>query len=414
MDTAFEGRDAAASNIRTGAPAFQQKMNTKTFGKNDLESNRNALAEEGTSKTMGQHVLQTEFINKIHNESIAILPLQAWEREAINNLKNGSIKCRNPTQVPASCCPGSFSIGGGVTQDMAHFCSHTDFDLVSELAHEFVERWPTSTNSCDVCQIIELLKEHNEPLTIMGDSMTNQAFDGLMCELLRRNYDVVERNETFIDRGKDYHGWGNINSLTKVQVRSPSWPQGETVHMQMIFIYSVPFLFHEEEEMLNQAGGVLWFNFGLHDGDLGTNMESFFLTIKENATFSLLLFSETTAQHFDTPSGHYKSGFPHRSRNCTRLEWTDAVGFRDRTVRNAAQKAGYEVVSPKGAEASSGKTKLIILPFHNFTAHLYESHPFFQKNEPFGECTHYCTTPFLWVPIWRTFRVAMDTAYPLF
>jgi hypothetical protein len=40
------------------------------------------------------------------------------------------------------------------------------------------------------------------------------------------------------------------------------------------------------------------------------------------------------------------------------------------------------------------------LPFFNLTAQLHYLHP--------SECTHYCSTPYLWMPIWRSLRLAMD------
>jgi hypothetical protein len=61
----------------------------------------------------------------------------------------------------------------------------------------------------------------------------------------------------------------------------------------MFFTYTVPFVIQEDAEEFNNAGGTLWFNFGLHDyGDehelpaFQKKMTSFFSTIRENATFS--------------------------------------------------------------------------------------------------------------------------------
>ena len=247
--------------------------------------------------------------------------------------------------------------------------------------------------------------------------MTMQTYDGFLCEMMRRQYILVERNETI--RSRFNRGWGNIKSNETITVRSPNWPLNEVVHIQMIFIYSVPFDTFEETEEINQDGGILWFNFGLHDfqhnwPEFETLMTSFFTTLQENATYSLLLFRETTAQHFDIPDGMY-SYHGHRSQKCTSLEWTDTVWRRDRTVLAAARAAGYNIVSPNNV--SLGKHHMVSLPYHNFTAQLHDSHPSFEDseslfhNESQGECTHYCSSPLLWVPLWRTLRIAVDTAY---
>jgi hypothetical protein len=107
----------------------------------------------------------------------------------------------------------------------------------------------------------------------------------------------------------------------------------------MFFTYTVPFVIQEDAEEFNNAGGTLWFNFGLHDyGDehelpaFQKKMTSFFSTIREHATFSRIFFRETSAQHFDIPGGTHQSEH-HRGPSCTALEWTQYVGNRDRAVR---------------------------------------------------------------------------------
>ena len=342
----------------------------------------------------------------IHHESLAILPLLPWEEEAIRNLRNGSMHCDNPAGVPDSCCPGSFSRGGGIETSIRHECDHADYELVEELAMQFFHSWPAQDDSCDVCRILDVLKTTNLPLTVLGDSLTMQAFDGLICELARRSY-IVEKK--YIEREQSDRGWGNIKGNTFLYIRSPSWRQDEVVTMQFFFVYSVPLVeIPGQAEEFNNAGGVLWFNVGLHDHEM-TQLKSFFATIKANATFSLVLFRETTAQHFDLPGGMY-SYDDHNSNNCTPLEWTKEVGYRDRVVRDAALEAGYEVSSPTNASLG----KLVMLSYHNFTVPLHNIHPTNHgafNNDTYGECTHYCSTPFLWMPLWRTIRISMDTAF---
>ena len=126
-----------------------------------------------------------------------------------------------------------------------------------------------------------------------------------------------------------------------------------------------------------------------------------------DSNFSLVLFRETSAQHFDIANGMYKIGISVRSKKCTALEWTDMVGIRDRTVETAARHAGYDIVTMVNATLRKGT--MTMLPFHNFTAALHGSHPY--DEEIGGECTHFCTTPLLWIPLWRTLRIAMDTAF---
>jgi hypothetical protein len=51
------------------------------------------------------------------------------------------------------------------------------------------------------------------------------------------------------------------------------------------------------------------------------------------------------------------------------IEWTNDVGRRNKAVVAAALEAGYEMISPREATFGNAQ-KLVILPYHNFTAKL--------------------------------------------
>ena len=342
--------------------------------------------------------------NDEHNRNLAVLPLQPWEHEAIENLRNGSLECNHPVGVAGTCCPGSFSKGGVVTNALRLHCVQVDYEYVERQSLQFLNTW--ATDSCDVCRVLEILRQQNLPLVILGDSMTLQAFDGLLCELQRRNYQVMSN----VTKTKNFNqGWGKVKAKAVVTIQSTNWPEASVVYIKMFFIYSVPFILAQEANEINKAGGILWFNFGLHDknGKFLFNMQTFLTSLKMDSNFSLVLFRETSAQHYNIANGMYKIGISLRSKKCTPLEWTDMVGIRDRRVEMAARHAGYDIVPMTNATLRKGT--MTMLPFHNFTAALHGSHPYDEKIG--GECTHYCTTPFLWMPLWRTLRIAMDTAF---
>lgn len=287
-------------------------------------------------------------------------------------------------------------------------CAHAGYDQVAMFAQQFLDTWnsrTTTTSSrerCDVCRILKVLRRSNQTLTVLGDSIMSQAFDGLVCELRRRAY-LVEKKDT-VRTHPELIGFGNIKSNSTVLVRSPHWPPREVVRMQMFFVCSVPL------EIPQEAEEILWMNFGVHDDEdipwLQSRMKAFFSTIKANATFSRVFFRETSAQHFDIAGGTY-SHEKHRSTKCTPLEWSNQVGTRDAATKVAAREAGYDIVSPTD---SSDESKLVMLPFHNFTAQLHGNHPY-DPSRAIGECTHFCSTPLLWMPLWRTLRIALDTAF---
>jgi hypothetical protein len=157
---------------------------------------------------------------------------------------------------------------------------------------------------------------------------------------------------------------------------------------------------------------VVMLNFGLHWNwpdrpDYETSMTALFNTTKAG-NISLLAFQEVSAQHFNATAGEWAS----TSNTCVSLPTenrtlmsSDRFQWRQHVLHASAVQAGYKVVvatdvslprpKPKG-----GDDELVILPFYNFTVPLFDLHP--------NECTHYCSTPFLWMTIWRSLRVAMD------
>jgi hypothetical protein len=55
---------------------------------------------------------------------------------------------------------------------------------------------------CDVCRILDLANAKNLKLSFWGDSMQQQAFDGFLCKLGRRNYEVVHEPEQEMQRSQ--------------------------------------------------------------------------------------------------------------------------------------------------------------------------------------------------------------------
>ena len=245
-------QDVKHSDANTNATLRAVENNSSTIA--------NITTSNSTTTTNILTIVDSNPQDSVHNESVAILPILLWEKEAMYNLKNGSMECNNPLNVPKTCCPGSFSQGGGVNPEMRIACAQADFSIVETLAQQFVDSWPLdistmTTTMCDICRILDILRQHNESLTIMGDSMTMQVFDGFLCEIMRRQYILVQQNET--KQSRFDRGWGNIKSNETITIHSPYWPQNQVVHIQMIFIYSVPFDTYEETEEINQDGGIL-------------------------------------------------------------------------------------------------------------------------------------------------------------
>ena len=73
---------------------------------------------------------------------------------------------------------------------------------------------------------------------------------------------------------------------------------------------------------------------------------------------------------------------------------------RDKKKRAIAKVDTATNTSTSGT--SIHRSDIFILPFANFSSNFHE------LLHKANECTHYCSTPYLWYPIWRSLRLSME------
>jgi hypothetical protein len=146
-----------------------------------------------------------------------------------------------------TCCIGSFSTGGGITDSRRLACAESlkgeAFEELQRHTRNFFEENALPSKhamACDVCRIVDLARKYNLTIALMGDSMHNQIIDGLSCELQRRNYnvtmEVIDRNRNnAVDWIYRRHTFTML-----VHVHSPSWAEGETVTIEFHRMYLLP------------------------------------------------------------------------------------------------------------------------------------------------------------------------------
>jgi hypothetical protein len=114
---------------------------------------------------------------------------------------------------------------------------------------------------------------------------------------------------------------------------------------------------------------------------------------------------------------------PDRVQQCKPIKEHPLLpSWRETCVKEAASQAGLRYVlagsnmsryssvgSKSSVDGKSSSEELIVLPFYNFTAEHYDQHP----PEVEADCTHYCPSPFLYMPLWRSLRFAMDRKFAL-
>lgn len=281
-------------------------------------------------------------------------------------------------------------------------------------------------NKCDVCQIANTLWEKNLTMVFLGDSVTHQMALGWLCDLQMRNYLVTTSMVT-----------GDKTSF-HVLISSPHWSDGGLVNMTFLNARPFPKTMSSWDDLLSQHDIVV-FNFGVHWAVNATKakkspeafrngMNQIFDHWSSSISFKekkqqLVAFRETSTQHFDSDSGEYFLYDANKANGaspmCVRNPPNSSmIGWREEIVRTTALANGIHVVTMANDENlllakehhRTDKKEIVMLPFSNFTAELYYLHPF-QNSTGVVDCTHFCQTPFLWMPLWRSLRNSVDRTF---
>jgi hypothetical protein len=386
----------------------------------------------------------------------AILDLLPWEEAS----KTG--QCKGPSSSGVSrttegsgqaCCPGSVSSGGAVKY-LGAKCRGDMFDRVAAAARTYLAHDSYDENTytaCDACGIIDLMIMHNWTLSFSGDSMMRQNFVGLQCEIMRRvNSKIINNTDitayriqvlpsvkwprdpkTFWRRG--IHGVYEV----RIYHANKNHQQGENNdnYARILFFAQYRPLDGDNSELeyIAQQSDIILFDHGLHYlthmyKDMIERTRTMLPALGGNDV-KLVAWRETSSQHFNTSHGEYvkditKQGcHPIRQNPSTTradnmikaaklanwtVAWADNAAFSTTPppYQQLAKSRGVGGNSSNNSSSNSGGDQqgvlgeLVILPFRNFTHDLHYMHG--------AECTHYCSSPHLWLPIWRSLRLSMD------
>lgn len=344
---------------------------------------------------------------QLNPQEVDILPLYPWEIQSIQTRK-----CKPDAGIPDYCCPGSFSAGGRLLY-RPQVCNYSQaYDDAKEHSLNYLRTKYSDSQQgiCDSCKIIDYLLGHNLTLSFVGDSMTRQSSSGLECELRRRGYDVST---------KKYHWKKNKNCSglplwkycigQKAQIRiiqNLGLPSQKMAYINHYGIYKPdpdPSNQEVEEEILSNSDIVI-FDHGLHWNEVTTFSSdmSNYLSRFVGSNLKLLAWRETSSQHFGSDGGHYsEEGLNNKCKPMVKGK----NGFRAGVMQMAAESVGLNwknVLDRNFSSQPVQPNELIFLPFREYTIPLHYLHP--------EECTHYCHTPYLWLPLWRNIRIALERA----
>ena len=350
------------------------------------------------------------------------LELLPWEEESMGE----SRICKPPDGIPQYCCLGSTSTGGHVDYNTEGCNIGADVYRNTELlALQALEDYPLPTSAgdmpvqhCDWCRIIDILIEKNWTLAFQGDSLSRQSFTGVECELRRRNLYTISLHETLrVDNKPRWrYGISDISELRIAPKEASNSTSGSVAIIRFYGIYRPSEDMVEVENIVMAQNDIVVFDHGLHYGlDTGDEFVTEMSTLVRTLTSSsisnnqklglkidseqktgrkqrlkLVAWRETSAQHFDYPGGDYVLDV--NDTYCAPIQPEHT------TSEHRLHLMMNEIINITGAGNSP---RFTILPFTDYTRQLHDLHP------P-TDCTHYCTAPSLWLPLWRTLRIAID------
>jgi len=360
-----------------------------------------------------------------HHANVALLPLLEWEQESLDIKRKGT--CNPPSGTPSVCCLGSTSFGGNTDAKYRPYCADSLLPKhVNPLIADVKQFFSDTQVGCDVCRIMELAQTNKLNIAFHGDSVHAQAFQGFICELARRDYEVKMEYGAGTPGSYRYA----VQNITYLKVHSPLWGDGETVNVTNFKQYRVPAATPGDFAAVFDFADVIVLGFGLHYnlGNLRAmhqNHNANFDRMQQyivNKTSSarppkLLIHREMNAQHFSTPDGSYGANSTGNTGGCFPRK-SAASSFRDAGFLKSAREAKFLNVyaapqlkydkdtNPSSLLVSRAKEDpqldLWVIPFYNFTA------PHFEMHSGRIDCTHICHTPYFWYPIWHGIRKAMD------
>jgi hypothetical protein len=176
----------------------------------------------------------------------------------------------------------------------------------------------------------------------------------------------------------------------------------------------------EEVRHVFRNSDIVVFDFGLHYMTLPNDMVKFQTVMQRMVDLSaqyqrirphLLVWRETSAQHFDRPGGHYGPGGNVHNNNtvnhhqCVPIATEHVPGIRLPIVQGI-------IAHVQTSWEWNDTESLLFIPYREFTSGLVHLHDPEQVQD--GDCTHFCHTPFVWRPIWYHLAIGLQKFEQLF
>jgi hypothetical protein len=428
----FSAADAATRALSSSATATADDQ-TPQHEKSRDDKNTSSLLSTSTTTTVSSH--------HNHNNTAKSILLD-WEKQSAMPTR----ECVTPPDVPSYCCLGSISAGGAVFYN-PNQCRLpvSDYDL-SDYTSQFIPTMvSTSTSSMDhhqdscddVCAMVQMLSSHNLTLSFLGDSMTRQTFVGLECEIHKQyhtgtGYRVTvttipaDRSNITHRVAKDQVAWRyGLTDTVTIRIASTTLTTDDHVPMNVeIKYYAMYRPFDDMEEVIHvfRTSDIVVFDFGLHFMP-AYDMKKFQRVMRRMVDVSdkekrnrrkrqksataadtqhrphLLVWRETSAQHFNGTGGHYGPGVKDSATCVPVVDQLEGVRL----------PVLQQLTSIADITNWNSTDTILFIPYRNFTLgllHLHNTDNLVGKDRG-QDCSHFCHTPYVWQPIWYHLQLGM-------
>lgn len=412
---------------------------------NSSEHESNATIVSENSRLIFNHETMTPtdrmcpMMLELLPDEIMTIPVWDKNRTLVDGGKNNNGACSYPildsTLEKGRCCLGARSGGGGQKYWGAEIdCPQnlTIYRQVQKSAVQEMEAYPVTFENnpshikCDICRVINIVSSmKHKRISIVGDSVQQQLFHGFECELRRRHFDVSTAviktwPEIKEKLPGDRVGWKyGVKADICFNVTVPQWMNHNQHNQQLNQLHSLssphveichfnhyrPYPDMAQHMDIANSSDVMMINYGVHyladdktANEFEQSLESL-LKVFDNSE-CLLMYRETSAQHFDNDGGEWSDRFNGNDGDnivCTPI--TGTVKWRTRMFKEVAKNSGYSVVD--SFHQPKVKKEVVFLPFFDWSSKLISL-------KDGQDCTHFCYTPHMWYPMWRHVRIALD------
>ena len=238
-------------------------------------------------------------------------------------------------------------------------------------------------SSLHLYHIVLKLVTYRIPIVFIGDFISKQNQENLICEIFRKN--IFGKFE--IQGNFDLSMTTNISHLTITWKRNHTFLDIYYVRMVQLRHYGIERLRkHMNSIFSNHPNILLIANIGgwyTSREKYRLDIEIFLRYLNEIGQTNLVFFRETSAQHWNFSSnGYFMEGSNRYQSSCVELEDASSdLDWKNRDVKNIISNDQLD--------------KIHVIPFRDITAPLHNMHADF-------DCSQFCYFPQLWEIVYKS------------